>query len=421
MATEKKVRVGIVGLGSRYYGMMEQLSWTKLADLVCVCDAFQDRVDVALDRAKEWYPSCTVHGYTDFHEMFEKEDIDGVYISTSWATHTEIAIDAMKHGIIPGIECGGANSVEECWELVRTHEATGTQCMFMENCCYGREEMTILRLVKMGLFGELTHCEGGYEHDLRAEIVYGRERRHYRRDNYLNKNADLYPAHALGPIMKFLNVNNGNRMLSLTSTASKAVSLRRFTERERGPQYDGSHLTYHQGDVVTTVIKCANGETITLNHDTSSARPYSRGGRVQGTDGIWMEDNASIYLDGISPKFETWEPFASYMDNPKYEHPLWTEFRTDGVKGGHGGMDFLVLSAFCEVLKTKCRPPLDVYDAAALMCITPLSEASIACGSAPVAIPDFTNGLWIKKREPVVSKYALDDIYPERYEFNLNK
>jgi hypothetical protein len=39
--------------------------------------------------------------------------------------------------------------------------------------------------------------------------------------------------------------------------------------------------------------------------------------------------------------------------------------------------------------------PIDVYDMAAWMVITPLSEQSIAHGGMPQAIPDFTRGGWI--------------------------
>ena len=412
---DRNLRIAIVGLGGRHHGMMEVMGWVGGADIVALCDPYKDRVDYSLKKAKEWYPDVNARGYLDYHEMFEKEALDAVYICSNWQTHARIAMDAMEHGVIPAIECGGANSVEECWDLVKTYERTGTYCMFLENCCYGREEMTLLHMIKKGCFGELTHCQGGYEHDLRYEIVYGRERRHYRLDNYINRCGDLYPAHALGPIMKYLDINNGNRLVSLTSTASKAVSLNAFMKYERGETYDGNDFKFRQGDVVNSVIKCANGETILLTHDTTSPRPYSRAGRVQGTKGIWMEDNASIYLEGISRVAEAWEPFSQYMNDPKYEHPLWTEFRNDGVRGGHGGMDFLALSSFFDCVRNGYRPPIDVYDAATLMCITPLTEASIACGSAPIAIPDFTNGRWFEKKEAVVSKYALDDVYPERY------
>lgn len=41
--------------------------------------------------------------------------------------------------------------------------------------------------------------------------------------------------------------------------------------------------------------------------------------------------------------------------------------------------------------------PIDVYDMATWMSITPLSERSIQLGSMPVEIPDFTNGKWCVK------------------------
>ena len=166
---------------------------------------------------------------------------------------------------------------------------------------------------------------------------------------------------------------------------------------------------------MTTLIKCANGETIVLTHDCTTPRPYSRGGRIQGSKGIWMEDNQSIYLEGglsdamdensapIEP--HTWVSEESYLK--KYQHPLWKEYEEFGLRGGHGGMDYLVLRAFVESVQNGTNPPIDVYDAASWLSITALSEMSIATGSAPVAIPDFTDGEWIHRHGEADGRYAL--------------
>ena len=50
------------------------------------------------------------------------------------------------------------------------------------------------------------------------------------------------------------------------------------------------------------------------------------------------------------------------------------------------------------------------YVTAAWMCISPLSEMSIAMGSAPVAIPDFTYGQWIEPDTECRGKYSLNHI-----------
>ena len=78
-------------------------------------------------------------------------------------------------------------------------------------------------------------------------------------------------------------------------------------------------------------------------------------------------------------------------------HPLWKQYEKEGVQLGHGGMDWLVLRAFVESVKNGTRPPIDAYDAATWMSITPLSEMSIAMGGMPVEIPDFTYGQWIEE------------------------
>ena len=58
-----------------------------------------------------------------------------------------------------------------------------------------------------------------------------------------------------------------------------------------------------------------------LQHDTNNPRPYSLGFRVQGTKGLWMDVNKSLYIEGVSSKDDAWEDAKAYLD--KYDHPLW--------------------------------------------------------------------------------------------------
>lgn len=404
-----KIRLAVAGAGGRGTGHVHTLAGMPDVDIVAVCDVYEDRA-LSAKKAAEAIGNTTVAAYTDYRAMIENGGIDGLVVASSWESHGYIAAAALEAGIYAAVECGGAASIDECWRIVRAYEKTGAHCMFLENCCYGREEMTLLRMIKEGMFGEIVHTQGGYEHDLRDEVAYGHERRHYRYDHYRHRNGELYPAHGLGPMQKYLNINRGNRMLTLVSMASKARGLHDYIVRSKGPDSEYASHDINLGDVVNTLIKCAHGETILLTHDTTLPRPYSRGGRVQGTRGLWMEDKAAIYLEGRSPD-HTWEDFSKYMNDPATEHPLWTEFRTKGVEGGHGGMDYLVLRAFIESVRERCEPPLDAYDAATLMAITALSEQSIAMGSVPVPIPDFTDGKWIKRGPAPKSKYALDAVH----------
>jgi hypothetical protein len=70
-------------------------------------------------------------------------------------------------------------------------------------------------------------------------------------------------------------------------------------------------------------------------------------------------------------------------------------------------MDTLVLQAFFDAVRNRAPTPIDVYDCAAWMCVTCLSEDSIAMGCAPVAVPDFTNGKWINREPERATPWAL--------------
>ncbi len=412
-----KLKVGIVGVGARGYSLMNT-EMTKMDDIeiVAICDEYADRAEKACETIKEKMGNLP-KALTDYKELLAIEEIEAVVISTAWEAHVEVAVASMKAGKYTGIEVGGAYDVEDCWKLVRTYEETGVPCMLLENCCYGQIELMCLNMAKKGVLGELVHCEGAYRHDLREEISGGIENRHYRLRNYTLRNCDNYPTHQLGPICKLLNINRGNRMLSLVSVASKSAGLREYNIEKNGADSDLATRRYAQGDVVTTIIRCAGGETITLTMDTTLPRPYSRGFVVEGTKGSYEEANNSIFLHKDYDTYEGGEfDWRKNWDNAKkyaeeYEHPLWKKYLAEGVSVGHGGIDWLVLRAFFETAKAKLDPPIDVYDAAAWMAIGALSEQSVAMGGLPVAIPDFTCSKWIKtKPQNLLETYRLDTI-----------
>ena len=397
---EKKIGVAVIGLGNRGLSLLEHCILPRPEiEVAAVCDVYDDRVKKASDMteaAGRPRPMTTA----DYRDVLERKDVDAVLILSAWESHVGAACDAMRAGKYAAVEVGGAYSLDDCWRLVRTYEETGVPCMMLENCCYGRDELMVLNMVRQGLFGEIVHCQGGYRHDLRDEVSFGRETRHYRFRNYLSRNCENYPTHELGPIATLLDINRGNRMLTLVSVASKSAGLHEFLMREKGPEYDAANLRFAQGDVVTTIIKCARGETICLTLDTTLPRAYSRGFHVQGTKGMYMEDNKSVFLDGKDNAFdfkwhERWNSAEEYRE--EYDHPVWKAYLKEGVRGGHDGMDWLVLGAFFDCVKKKSRTPIDVYDAAAWMSISCLSEQSIAMGGMPMAIPDFTNGAWISR------------------------
>ncbi len=413
----EKYRIGVIGLGSRGFGHIEGIL-TERDDTVvtAVCDIYQDRIDHAIEYCEKKKGWTGIFGTTDYKELIERDDIDVVFVFSAWENHIPAAIYAMDHGKQVGIEVGGAYDIQDCWDLVNAYERTGIHCMMLENCCYDRNEMMVMRMVRAGLFGEIVACEGGYMHDLRVEIANAATTKHYRLRNFLNRCCENYPTHELGPICKTLDVNRGNRLMTLSAMASKARGVNVYAKKHENVDPALQTAEFKQGDIVKTNITCANGELITLTLDNSLPRFYSRNYTIRGTEGFFNEMTASVFLDDVHgeevPESER-KDFHNNLDEYRkdWEHPVWRRFEEEGVKGGHGGMDWLVFDAYFEALKSGEVFPIDTYDAATWMAITPLSEKSIALGGAPVEIPDFTRGKWTH-RDEVNDKnhgfYALD-------------
>jgi predicted dehydrogenase len=406
--SDKRVRLGILGVGLRGTSLLGLCLNRDDVEVKAVCDIVPEKVERArqvVEEAGRKKPKGYTDGEEDFLRLVDNEDLDAVIIASPWLWHTPMAVAAMRNGMAVGVEVPAAVTVQECWDLVETSEATGMTCMLLENVCYRRDVMAVLNMVRQEMFGELVHCRCGYQHDLRAIKFQpgaefgpkGQDESVWRAEHSIRRNGDIYPTHGVGPIAKMLNINSGNRFATLTSMATKSRGLHNYIVDVGGPNHPNAKIDFALGDVVTTMINCAGGETILVSHDTNLPRPYSLNFRVQGTRGLWMVDGDSIYIEGVSPEAHRWEPFEKYQD--EFDHPLWRRFEDRAAGAGHGGMDFFVVHAFIECVKRGVEPPIDVYDAAAWSVISPLSEQSIAMGSEPMRFPDFTRGKWVTRRK----------------------
>lgn len=406
----KKLKAALLGIGQRGIGYIEYvLKDMEELDIVAVSDTIEERAINAKNILIDFGHNPSV--YTNSIDLMDKEDLDCVFIFTPWISHIKLSIEAMKRNIAVAMEVGGAYDIHELWQLVYTYEETKTPFMMLENCNYGRLELMTLNMVEKGVLGEIIHASGGYMHDLRDEVSEGYYRKHYRLDNYRKRNAENYPTHELGPIAKILKINEGNRFMTLSSHVSKTRGLKEYVENNLSEKNEAAKgLEIKQADIVKTIIECANGELVSITLDTTLPRYYSRGFFVQGTKGLVNEENMSVFLEvdtDLSDHFE-WNKKFNNIDKyyEKYEHPIWENYLKEGVKKGHGGMDYLVVKAFVDALNNNEKMPIDVYDAAALLAVTALSEQSIALGGQKVYFPDFTQGKWIYDEKTFVDEQS---------------
>ena len=418
-----KARIGFIGVGLRGQDHLELALRRDDVDVIAICDIQQTMIDASIELIKKSgkaIPKIFKDDPFAYRKLLELKNIDAVIISTPWEWHYQMAADAMHAGKYVGCEVIAGSTVEEMWNLVEISEQTGMPYMILENVCYRRDVMAVMNMVRQNIFGELIHMQAGYQHDLRkvkfndGKQPYGggiefNEKGYseamWRTNHSVYRNGDLYPTHGIGPVAMMTNINRGNRFTEVVSYASKSRGLHEYIINNGGENHPNAKVNFNLGDVITTMLKCNNGETILLQHDTSLPRPYSLGFRVQGTKGLWMDINKSIYIEGMSKEDDRWEDAKPWLE--KFDHPLWKKFRNDAQGAGHGGMDFFVMHAFIESIKRKTPTPIDVYDAAAWCAITPLSEDSIAGGGKSIAFPDFTKGKWMKRK----NEFALSDDY----------
>lgn len=395
----KQVNVGFIGLGCRGKLLSSIVAEMEEANIVAVCDLYEDRQKEAAEMIGQ-KTGTKPKTCGDYHELLKDDTIDAVIIAASWEAHVPVAIDCMQAGKITALEVGGAYTVEDCYALVEAQERTGTPFMFLENCCYGKFELLSTALVRKGMMGEIVHCHGAYGHDLRSEVLGGRVNRHYRLNNYITRNCENYPTHELGPIARLLGINRGNRMVSLVSVASKAAGLQEFSHDPRNPDPSLAGQKFAQGDIIHTLITCEDGSTISLKLDTTLPRFYSREFTVRGTKGCCLMDINAVLLDdeGLEEFFDPQLSVQKYLNNAEqfseYLPKIWKDMDKQKTHCGHGGMDYLMLREFFRAVQEGRPMPIDIYDAAAWMVITPLSEQSIARQGTAVEIPDFTDGSW---------------------------
>jgi len=419
---DKKVRLAFIGVGLRGQNHLDNALRRPDVEVVAICDVDEHMLAMAgnvVKKSGKPMPQVFKGDPYAYRKLLELKNIDGVIIATPWEWHCPMIIDSLQAGIkYIGTEVILGITLDDHWKVVHETEKQKAHVSMLENVCYRRDVMAVMNMVRKGVFGELIHLQGGYQHDLRnikfnngtsevgAEFgEKGFSEAKWRTNHSVHRNGDLYPTHGIGPVAQMLDINHGNRFLTLSSFASKSRGLHEYVLAKGGENHPNAKVEFKLGDIVTTHIKCANGETILLEHDTNLPRPYSLGFRVQGTKGIWMDVNHSIYIEGQAAKPHTWDDAENWLN--KYDHPLWARWSKETENAGHGGMDFFVLHGFVEAIKRQTATPLDVYDAATWSAITPISEKSIELGNQTVEFPDFTAGQWMYRK----NEFALTDEY----------
>ncbi len=396
------VGIGVVGLGMRGSDAVERLSFVPGCHVAAVCDLLPERADASLKYLND--KGLQAHSYSGEEESYkalcEDPEVDLVYICTDWLHHVPVALYAMEHGKHVAIEVPSAETLQACWNLVNTSERTRKHCMILENCCYDFFELTALTMAQQGVFGEIIHAEGAYNHNL--DPFWKEYWNNWRLDFNSKNRGDLYPTHGFGPVCQALDIHRGDRLTTLVAMD---------TDPFNGPRHAkaaGMEGDFKAGDVTMTMLRTEKGKTILIEHDVMTPRPYNRMYQLVGTDGyaekypvkgICLRNEGSENVD-----YQNLEGEKTYRGEEldalmaRYQSPILTPELVAKAKevGGHGGMDFIMDYRLVYCLNNGLPLDMDVYDLAEWCCVSELSSISLENGCAPVAVPDFTRGAWNK-------------------------
>ncbi|MEU2517005.1 Gfo/Idh/MocA family protein [Streptomyces syringium] len=390
------VRVGIIGLGNRGDAMTDLFLAVPGVQVNALCDpvrAKAEKVAAKVTAAGRPTPALYTKGEDDYEQLCARGDLDFVFVATPWEWHFPMAEAALLNGKHVGVECPLAMELDQLWRLVDLSERTRRHCIQMENCCYGRNEMRVLRMAHAGLFGDLLHGAGAYIHDLRALMFSPTYYEGpWRRLWHTRLKGDVYPNHGFGPVANYMDVNRGDRAVRITTFGSPALGLAAYRAEHMPPGDPSWKESYVQSDMSISLVQTAKGRVIRLEHAVSNPHPYSRLNILGGTKGVFEDYPPRIYLEPEMSD-DRWGDFKKYE---KWDHWLWKEHANP--PGGHGGMDYIMVFRLMQCMRLGLVPDFDVYDAATWTAPVPLSHASIKAQGAPQAIPDFTRGLWRQAR-----------------------
>lgn len=416
---KKVVRIGLVGLGMRGPGAVENFSLIPGVQVVALCDYEEKRAVKQNERLRKngLAPAAVYYGEKGYEALCKRPDIDLVYIATDWEHHAIVAKCALENGKNVADEVPSAMNLQECWDLINLAEQKQLNCMILENCCYDWFEMRTLNMAQHGVFGEILRAQGAYIHNLDDFWDYywknpnGSDpdqlgwRLKYNKEN----RGDLYATHGLGPVAQALDIHRGDRMKTLVSMDTKSVHGKELVEKNTGKPC----TEFRNGDHTTTLIRTEGEKVIELQHDVMNPQPYNRLYQLTGTRGFankypvegYAVDASQLKATGNQPKVDDLSTHSFMPDEQrkaleeKYESPILKKFgKLAKEVGGHGGMDFVMCARLIYCLQNGLPLDMDVYDLAEWCAIAELSAISLDNDCSPVTFPDFTRGLWNKEK-----------------------
>jgi predicted dehydrogenase len=391
------VRIGIIGLGQRGPAHMKTMTRIEGVEIKALCDVRPEKAEAAkaLLAQTEHDPEIYAGSKDQWKKMCDRDDIDLVIVTTPWYMHTDMSVYAMNQGKHVATEVPAAATIEECWQLVKTAERTRRHLMMTENYAYMPFQLLTLNMARKGFFGTVVHGDCAYN---TSKMGNNFNKNKYWEmwwlKQYATRKGNIYPTHGLGPVALIMDINRGDRFEFLVSVESEDFMMAAKAEELASKDDFFKPFVGHdyRGNMNSTLIRTKRGRTIMLQHDATSPSPHNLIHGIYGTRGAALFDPQPPRISTGNHRWASSEEFESIKE--KYTPAIFKKLSQLAKHSGHGGSDLLIDWRLIDCLRNGLPLDQDVYDAAALSAILPLSEWSVKNDSNSIKIPDFTAGAW---------------------------
>jgi predicted dehydrogenase len=158
-----RVRIGVIGTGSRARGLMGHFTKLPGAEVVSICDVYEPRLLQARDLVG---PAATT--VADYRRILDDRGIDAVVIATPDHWHKAMTLDAVAAGKDVYVEKPVSHTIDEGAEMVKAIEGskqivqTGTQQRSWDHWVLGKQ------IVDSGRLGQITFVQTFWYQHARA-------------------------------------------------------------------------------------------------------------------------------------------------------------------------------------------------------------------------------------------------------------
>ena len=162
----EKARIGFIGTGSRGQYNIHAVLKIPHAEIVALCDDYPPNLKVA----SELCPKAKT--YTNYKQLLESPDIDGVIISTPLYLHAPMTLDALDAGKHVYCEKAMAHTLDECKAIYDAYQKTDKVLYFCMQRMFDEKYIKGMQMIHSGLIGDVVgaRCHWFRNHDWRRPV-----------------------------------------------------------------------------------------------------------------------------------------------------------------------------------------------------------------------------------------------------------